>query len=767
MAITIQEIIGSSDGNPDTGLTARNKINSNFQNLVDAILSIQVEAGTTSFENLTGKPSTLQGYGITDAASSIHSHEFSTITSKPSTLLGYGILDSYDKTQIDTLLSGKMSSSIFNDLFEKVNIGTELAPVYAIKAKYDFYSIGGITALGEGVQGEGSSGVDYEALQTLLMGSSNAYEINEAFLSAINSSYIVGKLGSTYSLSSHIHNISALTNDSGFITSSELAGYATQSYVTTAVNNIINGAPTARDTLKEISDILDANINSIGDLTTAISSKWTQDNAKISNWDAAFSWGNHSLAGYALSSHNHNSLYSLLGHTHDFASITSKPSTLSGYGITDGFSSNGGTINGLLNLKGTSLTDGATASSEQLTSNYWTLNDGWSGDFINGFTHTNGSISALTNTITAISGYKYLIQVSVTNRTTGSYAVSFGSVSSPSYTGSSLFAPIASGVGTLVITPTIDFNGTLTISLKRITESSALLNLMSSDGISRLEVRSHLNTNANLFIGKNAGKYTTNGFSDSNTAIGNFAFAQNVSGYGNTILGYYAMNALMSGYNNVAIGNNSGRYNSYGSANTYCNQLVLIGNNTYPLSDRDFNEIVIGYGALGKGSNTAVIGNDSILKTYLKGKVYTPDNIFSSGNIYVGDNRVSLADGLPGVALNKAGGIEISGTNPLIDFHFNNSTNDYTSRIVEALSGQLGFDCSVRIGDVFTTNGTYKFSVNGDSNFIGSIKSTKNILGMWTMEEVSGELVIKKDGTTVGRFTSLGFVSSGGVTALG
>jgi len=187
MAITIQEIIGSSEGNPDTGLTARNKINSNFQNLVDAILSIQVEAGTTSFENLTGKPSTLQGYGITDAASSIHSHEFSTITNKPTTLSGYGIADSYDKTQIDTLLSGKMSSSIFNDLFEKVNIGTELAPVYAIKAKYDFYSIGEVSAYGIGIGGSGGSGLivyGYNNLGGIFSDSDyidtfNAYTINQ------------------------------------------------------------------------------------------------------------------------------------------------------------------------------------------------------------------------------------------------------------------------------------------------------------------------------------------------------------------------------------------------------------------------------------------------------------------------------------------------------------------------------------------------------------------------------------------------------------
>lgn len=40
MAVSIQEIKGSSDSNPDNGLSARNKINSNFKNLANAMLSI-------------------------------------------------------------------------------------------------------------------------------------------------------------------------------------------------------------------------------------------------------------------------------------------------------------------------------------------------------------------------------------------------------------------------------------------------------------------------------------------------------------------------------------------------------------------------------------------------------------------------------------------------------------------------------------------------------------------------------------------------------
>lgn len=42
---------------------------------------------------ITGTPTTLAGYGITDAASSSHTHSFASLTSKPTTLAGYGITD--------------------------------------------------------------------------------------------------------------------------------------------------------------------------------------------------------------------------------------------------------------------------------------------------------------------------------------------------------------------------------------------------------------------------------------------------------------------------------------------------------------------------------------------------------------------------------------------------------------------------------------------------------------------------------------------------
>lgn len=48
-----------------------------------------------SFASLLNKPTTLQGYGITDAASISHTHAFSQLRDKPTTIDGYGIVDTF------------------------------------------------------------------------------------------------------------------------------------------------------------------------------------------------------------------------------------------------------------------------------------------------------------------------------------------------------------------------------------------------------------------------------------------------------------------------------------------------------------------------------------------------------------------------------------------------------------------------------------------------------------------------------------------------
>ena len=52
-------------------------------------------AHSHSFASLTQRPTTLQGYGITDAASISHTHAFSQLRDKPTTVDGYGIVDTF------------------------------------------------------------------------------------------------------------------------------------------------------------------------------------------------------------------------------------------------------------------------------------------------------------------------------------------------------------------------------------------------------------------------------------------------------------------------------------------------------------------------------------------------------------------------------------------------------------------------------------------------------------------------------------------------
>lgn len=53
----------------------------------------------------------------------------------------------------------------------------------------------------------------------------------------------------------------------------DLSAYATQTWVNNRIDSLIDGAPAAFDTLKEIADVLQGNVNSIGDILTTLGTK--------------------------------------------------------------------------------------------------------------------------------------------------------------------------------------------------------------------------------------------------------------------------------------------------------------------------------------------------------------------------------------------------------------------------------------------------------------------------------------------------------------
>lgn len=103
----------------------------------------------------SGKPTTLEGYGITDGVNSI-------------TIIGSGnaITTVTISNHLLTFTKGEtfLPKSTFDDLFEKVNVGTTDSPVYAIKAKYHLYSVGEVSAYEFGE----TSGTGVSSLEELI-----------------------------------------------------------------------------------------------------------------------------------------------------------------------------------------------------------------------------------------------------------------------------------------------------------------------------------------------------------------------------------------------------------------------------------------------------------------------------------------------------------------------------------------------------------------------------------------------------------------------
>ena len=66
-------------------------------------------------------------------------------------------------------------------------------------------------------------------------------------------------------------------------------------------------------------------------------------------------------------------------------------------------------------------------------------------------------------------------------------------------------------------------------------------------------------------------------------------------------------------------------------------------------STKETNQIVIGYGAIGNGSNTTTIGNSSTSATYLKGTLNISTAILSevSASLFFIDDAAAAAGGVP------------------------------------------------------------------------------------------------------------------------
>ena len=101
-----------------------------------------------------------------------------------------------------------------------------------------------------------------------------------------------------------------------------------------------------------------------------------------------------------------------------------------------------------------------------LSASGWTLGIGWTGSY-DSFTHSSGT-ATLANSIAAVATKVYSLVVTISHRTAGTVAVTFGGVSTGSISVTTTTPITASNTNSLVATPSTDFDGTISLTLTRV-----------------------------------------------------------------------------------------------------------------------------------------------------------------------------------------------------------------------------------------------------------------------------------------------------------
>jgi len=289
-------------------------------------------------------------------------------------------------------------------------------------------------------------------------------------------------------------------------------------------------------------------------------------------------------------------------------------------------------------------------SNELLDTTNWT-STGWTGGFTAGFTHTAGNTTALTNTLSATASIRYRATFTVTGRTAGSFTITFGSVTSAAYTATGEFNTGTAATGTLSITPTTDFNGTIVVSLRRLYDSSqGVMKLVDSSGNNVFSLRANISS-CNLFAGTLSGGYATTGsgltgfgyasLQDATTAssscgIGQYA-AQHITTSANvTAVGASALRNLTTGSNTTAFG--AGAYQNITTTSSGC----AFGSGC--LGSSTSSSLNNGFGAYALAGLTT--GNHCVGFGYNAGRYLTDGSTANTGSttsIFIGDSTKAKA----------------------------------------------------------------------------------------------------------------------------
>lgn len=358
---------------------------------------------THAFSEITGKPTTLAGYGVTDGVNTVtlsgsgnavtsasidghtltltkgstfslsgHTHTFASLTSKPTTIAGYGITDAYTKAQVDStiakylpLAGGTITGALTVNGIATFKSKVAIGDIYIIndgsgnlyvqktdgKTAANFYATGGITAYGAGTSTSGGGGLNASVISyaRIIEGSytdadltsiPNAYAIKALSSRIDNIATELGGLSlswnnitgkpSTFAPSAHTHKwteitdritkVSQLTNDAGYLTAHQsLASYYTKAEidakgyttnkgtVTSVALTLPTGLTCATKTITTSGTFAISLASGYSIPTTAkqtawdgaVSAKHTHSNksvldgissTKVSHWNSAYDW---------------------------------------------------------------------------------------------------------------------------------------------------------------------------------------------------------------------------------------------------------------------------------------------------------------------------------------------------------------------------------------------------------------------------------------------------------------------------------------------
>jgi hypothetical protein len=215
------------------------------------------------FADLTSKPNTISGYGITDAFDGV----FASLSSKPTTIAGYGITDALTLgTTSTTALAGNTTifSGVFADLTSKPNTISGYGITDAFSGAFSALTGKPTTIAGYGITDALTTGADAD------IGSNDFITTGKVYFANMFSQTSNLPSATTYhGMFAHVH----ATGAAYFAHGGNWIELANKSYVDTQVSALVDSAPATLNTLNELAAALNDDANFATTVTTSLGLK--------------------------------------------------------------------------------------------------------------------------------------------------------------------------------------------------------------------------------------------------------------------------------------------------------------------------------------------------------------------------------------------------------------------------------------------------------------------------------------------------------------